>query len=557
MKNKIVLEENRICEEYTTTNIGVEALALKNHVGKKKIKEILRKNGIKIKKRGAQSLNETFVTSWKENKYKEVEGSHYVVYDPNTLFSSTDIGNKSGALTTYIEKTYGVRTPTLYDRRKYYMKYGNYWWEQWLKVRLEQNKPIKKCPYCEWTTIDVDNKSGSFEQHLLHIHNKTKLEYIDEFPSERNYFITSNPQVNLQIETDINEFVTCKVCGKKLRRIDTHHLQSHCLSKTDYVMKYGEKNLSAVTYINRQREIINKVNENLTFTKQSKAEKEIIAMLEENGIKCKTNRKILKGQEIDIFIPALNIGIEYNGLFYHTESMGKNKYYHLNKTTNCLENGIKLFHIFEDEYVKKHDIVISKIMHLVGKNDKPKIYARKCVVKPIDYGKSVDFLEKNHIQGKGNFTIALGLFHNDNIVAVMLFLHEKNDTWNLTRFAADINLHCIGAGGKLFKHFVKTYNPKQIKTFADRRWTVDQNNNLYTQLGFTIDSILKPDYRYYNRKIDKYGRIHKFNFRKQALHKKYGFPLTMTELEMTRELGYDRIWDCGLIKYVYYNENKS
>ena len=263
MKNKIVLEENRICEEYTTTNIGVEALALKNHVGKKKIKEILRKNGIKIKKRGAQSLNETFVTSWKENKYKEVEGSHYVVYDPNTLFSSTDIGNKSGALTTYIEKTYGVRTPTLYDRRKYYMKYGNYWWEQWLKVRLEQNKPIKKCPYCEWTTIDVDNKSGSFEQHLLHIHNKTKLEYIDEFPSERNYFITSNPQVNLQIETDINEFVTCKVCGKKLRRIDTHHLQSHCLSKTDYVMKYGEKNLSAVTYINRQREIINKVNENL------------------------------------------------------------------------------------------------------------------------------------------------------------------------------------------------------------------------------------------------------------------------------------------------------
>jgi len=41
MKNKIVLEENRICEEYTTTNIGVEALALKNHVGKKKINHSL------------------------------------------------------------------------------------------------------------------------------------------------------------------------------------------------------------------------------------------------------------------------------------------------------------------------------------------------------------------------------------------------------------------------------------------------------------------------------------------------------------------------------------
>ena len=46
-------------------------------------------------------------------------------------------------------------------------------------------------------------------------------------------------------------------------------------------------------------------------------------------------------------------------------------------------------------------------------------------------------------------------------------------------------------------------------------------------------------------------RLHKFNFRKQILHKKYGFPLTMTETEMTNELGYDRVWDCGLIKYVW------
>lgn len=553
MKNKVTLDEGVICKEYTTTNIGIEALALKNHVGKKKIKEILTKNGVGFKKRGGQSLGETFITDWRENKYKKVQGYHYEIYDPQTSFSSTDIDNRSGALTTYIEKKYNVPTPTLYERRKYYMANGNYWWEQWLKVRFVEDKPFKKCPYCEWTTIDVDNKSGAFEQHLINVHNKSKNEYLDEFPNDRNYFLSSNPQVNLQIETNINEFVTCRVCGKKLRRIDSHHLKKHGLTKTEYVMKYGDSDLSSFTYINRQRDIINKVNENLTFTKQTRAEKEIIHILEENGIKCKPNRKILKGQEIDIFMPDLNIGIEYDGLFYHTEQMGKDKYYHLNKTVTCLKHGVKLFHIFEDEYVKKHDVVISKLMHLVGKNNKPKIYARNCEIKPIGYEQSIDFLEKNHIQGKGNFTVAFGLFHNSKLVAVMLFLYEKDDTWNLTRFAADINLHCIGAGGKLFKHFLKTYNPKQIKTFADRRWTVDENNNLYTRLGFTMVSILKPDYRYYNKKIDKYGRIHKFNFRKQALHRKYGFPLTMTELEMTRALGYDRIWDCGLIKYVFYN----
>ena len=37
------------------------------------------------------------------------------------------------------------------------------------------------------------------------------------------------------------------------------------------------------------------------------------------------------------------------------------------------------------------------------------------------------------------------------------------------------------------------------------------------------------------------------------LHKKYGLPLTMSETEMTEKLGYVKIYDCGLIKYVWKN----
>ena len=59
-----------------------------------------------------------------------------------------------------------------------------------------------------------------------------------------------------------------------------------------------------------------------------------------------------------------------------------------------------------------------------------------------------------------------------------------------------------------------------------------------------------PDYRYF-KKSDGVIRQHKFNFRKQKLHKKYGLPLSMTEFEMAKQLGYSKIWDCGLIKYVW------
>ena len=101
MGTKVVLDEKQICQEYLTTNIGVETLALKHHVGKKRIKDILLNNGIEIKKRGKQPLHEELVVDWREQKYKHIDGYHYIISDPNSNFVSTDINNKSGILTTY------------------------------------------------------------------------------------------------------------------------------------------------------------------------------------------------------------------------------------------------------------------------------------------------------------------------------------------------------------------------------------------------------------------------------------------------------------------------
>ena len=100
-------------------------------------------------------------------------------------------------------------------------------------------------------------------------------------------------------------------------------------------------------------------------------------------------------------------------------------------------------------------------------------------------------------------------------------------------------------------YFKKNNIWKEVKSFADRRWTVDIDNNLYTKIGFKLDEIEKPDYRY----VVGNERKHKFLFRKKMLNKKYGLPLTMTEKEMCNHLGFYRIWDCGLIKYVYKNPN--
>ena len=55
--------------------------------------------------------------------------------------------------------------------------------------------------------------------------------------------------------------------------------------------------------------------------------------------------------EIDIYIPALKLGIEYNGIYWHSTKCIKDKNYHINKTMIARKAGIKLIHIFEDQWL--------------------------------------------------------------------------------------------------------------------------------------------------------------------------------------------------------------
>ena len=289
----------------------------------------------------------------------------------------------------------------------------------------------------------------------------------------------------------------------------------------------------------------------------SKSEEEIYNFLLQYFSKeevVRRDKSVLDGMELDIFIPARNFAIEYNGLRWHSEAFGKGGDYHLKKTEKCAEKGIVLIQIFEDEFLNHKEIVFAKLKRILKLDGiLPRAYARKCQVGEITKNDARNFLEKNHIQGFVSSTIYCGAFLNGKLIAVMSFLKEKEGEWNLTRYATDNSLICVGVGGKLFSHFLKDYSPARVKSFADRRWTFDSENNLYIKLGFVLDGIVNPDYRY----ICGGERKHKFGFRKTILHKTYGLPLSMTEKEMTQELGFDRIWDCGLYRYVWRPSTKT
>lgn len=132
------------------------------------------------------------------------------------------------------------------------------------------------------------------------------------------------------------------------------------------------------------------------------------------------DRTVLNGKEIDIYIPSLKLGIEYNGVLWHSEKFGKDRHYHLDKMNECNANGIRLIQIFEDEYMDSKNIVKSKLKRIIGlSNGLERIYARKCIIEEIDKDAAKQFLIANHIQGFVSSSVYLGLKQEGRIVAVM------------------------------------------------------------------------------------------------------------------------------------------
>ena len=259
------------------------------------------------------------------------------------------------------------------------------------------------------------------------------------------------------------------------------------------------------------------------------------------------DRKLLDGLESDIIVPSKKLAIEYNGLYWHSETQGKDKNYHLHKTELAESKGYHLIHIFEDEWLEHKKLVLNKIRHFLGKDlDKTVIGARKCTIKTVSKDEAEPFLTTYHIQGFVLSTAYYGAFYEDKLVGVMTFKQEKKGEWNLTRFATDTSYRLPGLANKIFRQFLKDCEPIEVKTFLDRRWS-HGDVNVYDRMEFRLEDILPPDYRY----IVRNQRLHKFGFRKQILAKRYDLPLTMTEREMTEQLGFHRIWDCGLYKYVW------
>lgn len=200
-----------------------------------------------------------------------------------------------------------------------------------------------------------------------------------------------------------------------------------------------------------------------------------------------TNEKIYKRYlgswgEIDIYVPNKNLGIEVNGLYWHSEAILDDKLYHQKKSDKTAEKGIKLVQIYEDDWRTKREIVESIIRHRLGLSQK--IGARLCELRQLSSEEKKKFFDENHIDGDTKSSLALGLIYNKEIIAAASYrtpFHKKWDGYaELARFCTKKNVSVAGALSKLTKHFVKT-SGKSLMSYQDTRLGGSRS---YEQAGF-------------------------------------------------------------------------
>ena len=277
----------------------------------------------------------------------------------------------------------------------------------------------------------------------------------------------------------------------------------------------------------------------------SRAECEIRKHLENLGLSVETNIRTIIGKELDLYVPSRQIAIEYNGLYWHTETKGKHKYYHYDKWWRCKQSGIQLIQIWEDDWTKNKKLILRMLERKMGVSSESRIGARNCTIVKIPHKDATDFLNINHIQGAVTAAVHVGLrTRTGELVAVMSLKKTKNTgVWELTRYAT--NQIVQGGFSKLLTWVENNLPLHTLVTFADH--TVS-NGQLYEQNGFQYDKELSPDYCY------RVGneRHHKFNYRLQRFRDDSSlvWEIGKTERELAALNNLERIWDAGKTRYL-------
>lgn len=237
-------------------------------------------------------------------------------------------------------------------------------------------------------------------------------------------------------------------------------------------------------------------------------EYEVKDFIDSLGISYIHNDRNLIGKELDFYFPDKNLAIEVNGCWYHSDKF-KSKNYHRNKFQKCLDNGVELIYIWEDDWKYSKSIIQNYLKAKLGIFDR-QIYARNTELREVSISDSRKFLDENHLQGYCNAKFRYGLYYYDELVQMMTFGYSrfKKGEIELLRFCTKGEVKIIGGASKLFTAFIRQ-NPDITDIISYANCDISKGD-IYERLGFKyIHTTDNWSWLYNGMRINRFNKIRK------------------------------------------------
>jgi len=198
----------------------------------------------------------------------------------------------------------------------------------------------------------------------------------------------------------------------------------------------------------------------------------------------KDTRKVISPLELDIYIPSMNIAIEFCGLFWHSNrNLPYN--YHYEKYKICKDMGIRLITLFEDEWTYNQEVVKHKLKEVL--NLLPIVDVSNCtIIKDI----LVNSFLQRHSFNSSTYTSNISILLYGEIIGVM---------WIDNGYVYYCSNYNIIGYEKLYHQF------KGHNIIVDNRWDIVPSNSklLCEEITFdytncNIRTYIECEYRIYN-----------------------------------------------------------
>lgn len=437
-------------------------------------------------------------------KSRQTNLKKYGVEYPQTLESvkhkqiETDKKNHNG-VTHHKTKEFMEKS-----RKTKLKKYGDEYYSNREKAKETNLKKygVENPSYCEEVKRKISIKNKELAESSNAVREKTNLErYGVESPAQQHM-----PKASLTI-----------LRNKEL--LESYIKENNILNCVELSISLGITNSSASRYVYKYN-----LQDLFNYT-GSLQEKEIRIYVNKYFETENNTRKYLNGQEIDILIPDLKVGIEFNGDFWHNE-YGRNKLYHQNKSLLAKDNGITLYHIFEYEWHNKKELIINHLNNILHINNKV-IDASDCNLCDVNSVEGEMFLKENCLLHYNTINSYVGLYFNDELIGVAA-INRHNNKLKIIDCCMKFGYYIDNYENRLLNYLHNIYDPNVIVLKRD---IAHYGCGDYSGIGLRLDSISTPNCIW----CKDYDVIASTKLTIKEMHK----------------LGYYRIYDCGFENWIW------